>query len=82
MVSPYDPDARFGIKRDTRWTGYKVHLAERDLTPREPLVDTGYVDAELLVTSRTAHQMELLGSGALRLSTATGHDLLGDDGLL
>ena len=96
IVSPYDPDARFGIKRDIRWTGYKVHrtetcdaetpnlithvattpattadvavtatihrhLAERDLVPREHLVDTGYVDAELIVTSRAAHQMELLG---------------------
>ena len=96
IVSPYDPDARFGLKREIRWTGYKVHLtetcdaemphlithvattpattadvdltatihrhlAERDLAPREHLVDTGYVDAELIVTSRTAHQMELLG---------------------
>jgi transposase len=26
--SPYDPDARFSIKRDTKWTGYKVHLTE------------------------------------------------------
>jgi transposase len=28
IVSPYDPDARFGIQRDILWTGYKVH---RDL---------------------------------------------------
>ena len=26
--SPYDPDARFGKKRSTMWTGYKVHLTE------------------------------------------------------
>lgn len=26
--SPYDPDARFGNKRSTTWTGYKVHWAE------------------------------------------------------
>jgi transposase len=26
--SPHDPDARFSIKRDTKWTGYKVHLTE------------------------------------------------------
>jgi transposase len=96
IVSPYDPDARFGIKRDIRWTGYKAHvtetcdtempnlithvattpattadveltaaihdaLAARDLAPGEHLVDTGYVDSELIVTSRTAHQIELLG---------------------
>ena len=26
--SPYDPEARFSIKRETVWTGYKVHLTE------------------------------------------------------
>lgn len=26
--SPYDQDARYGKKRETRWTGYKVHLTE------------------------------------------------------
>ncbi len=26
--SPYDPEARFGNKRTTTWTGYKVHLTE------------------------------------------------------
>lgn len=28
IVSPYDPDARVGIKRTTRWDGYKLHLTE------------------------------------------------------
>jgi transposase len=26
--SPYDPEARYSRKRDTEWTGYKVHLSE------------------------------------------------------
>lgn len=26
--SPYDPQARTGVKRDTAWNGYKVHLTE------------------------------------------------------
>ena len=26
--SPYDPDARYGNKRSSRWVGYKVHLTE------------------------------------------------------
>ena len=26
--SPHDPEARYGTKRATRWTGYKVHLTE------------------------------------------------------
>lgn len=26
LNSPYDPEARYGKKRETRWTGYKVHV--------------------------------------------------------
>jgi transposase len=28
LLSPYDPEARYSRKRDTQWTGYKVHLTE------------------------------------------------------
>jgi transposase len=28
LISPYDPDARYGKKRETTWVGYKVHLTE------------------------------------------------------
>jgi len=28
ISSPYDPDARWSKKRETTWTGYKVHLTE------------------------------------------------------
>ena len=28
ICTPYDPDARFGKKRATIWTGYKVHITE------------------------------------------------------
>lgn len=28
IVSPYDPEARWSQKRQTTWTGYKVHLTE------------------------------------------------------
>ena len=28
LESPYDPDAKYGIKGDTTWVGYKVHLTE------------------------------------------------------
>jgi len=96
IQSPYDPDARFTTKRETRWTGYKVHLTETcdpdephlivhvettpatthdskvvetihtglataDLLPAEHLVDQGYVDTELLLTSQTAHGVALIG---------------------
>ena len=28
IASPYDPDARWGVKRDTFWLGYKLHVTE------------------------------------------------------
>jgi transposase len=36
-------------------------LAARDLTPKEHIVDTGYMDAELIVSSQTDYQMTLIG---------------------
>jgi transposase len=33
LTSPYDLDARYSVKRDQRWTGYKVHLTETCHTP-------------------------------------------------
>lgn len=87
IVSPYDPDARYARKRETRWTGMTVHLTETcgdperpnllvqvtstpaktedqeqteaiqaevtavELAPAQHVVDSGYVDGDLLVTS-------------------------------
>jgi transposase len=96
ISSPYDSEARYSKKRDTEWTGYKVHLTEtcdedtpnlitdvtttpatsadsevlptiqsnlasRQLTPSEQLVDAGYTSADHLLTSRSEHQIDLLG---------------------
>jgi transposase len=96
IQSPYAVQARFGLKRTTTWTGYKVHLtetcepdqpnlitcvqttdatvpatelldpihthlAERDRLPAEHLVDAGYVDAGVLVTAASAHQVDVIG---------------------
>jgi transposase len=36
-------------------------LQQRELLPREHLVDTGYVDAELRVSSQREYQVELIG---------------------
>jgi transposase len=36
-------------------------LANKDLLPSKHIVDTGYLDAELLVTSEAQHQVKLLG---------------------
>jgi transposase len=94
--SPYDPEAHYGNKRTTTWTGYKVHLTEtcaphaphlitrvettsasmtdvtltapihealaaKALLPSTHLVDAGYVDATLLVSSPQEHQVDLVG---------------------
>ena len=96
IVSPYDTEARNASKRQTNWTGYKVHLTEscdpelphlitnvettlattndvevtptihqslfqKQLLPQEHLLDTGYIDAENIVTSAQEHQVELVG---------------------
>lgn len=95
ICSPYDIEARFSKKRETNWTGYKVHLteiceqdtphlvtnvetvvatsadvtitttihehlAERDLTPSEHIVDAGYMSADNLLESNKAH-IDLIG---------------------
>jgi transposase len=98
--SPYDLEVRWSQKRQTEWTGYKVHLTEtcdeklpalitnvvttsattpdssvtekihqdlssKGLLPQEHIVDSGYIDAELLVTSQQTHGIELLGPALL-----------------
>ncbi|OLE46119.1 MAG: hypothetical protein AUI36_22145 [Cyanobacteria bacterium 13_1_40CM_2_61_4] len=101
ILSPYDPEARTGKKREMTWLGYKAHLtetcvapeaagtipqlivqvqttvanvqdvevtapiqedlAQHDLLPEEQIVDTGYVDADLLVSSQEQYGIRLLG---------------------
>ncbi len=93
--SPYDQEARFGKKLETRWTGYKVYITETceedaphlvthvattpaattdeamtemihtdlqqtELTPRQHLLDSGYITAPILVSSQQ-YEIEVLG---------------------
>ena len=92
--SPHDPEARYSIKRETTWSGYKVHLSETcdedaprlitlvettpattqdsdmtaqihadleaiSLLPARHFVDSGYLDAQLLVESPREYAVEL-----------------------
>jgi hypothetical protein len=43
--------------------GLTIHhdLAQRDLLPGTHLLDSGYVDADLLVTAQTQHQVDVIG---------------------
>jgi len=96
VTSPYDLEARYSIKRETRWVGYKLHrtetcepgqpdlitqvlttpattpdctmgpaiahdLAARDLLPGTHLLDSGYGDADFLVTAPRQHQIDVVG---------------------
>ncbi len=94
--SPYDPEARYGNKRSTTWTVYKVHLTEtcddgeplliphvettramitdselvvpihealsaKQMLPSQHLMDAGYTDAELFVTSQPDYGVDVVG---------------------
>ena len=112
--SPYDPEARYGHKRNTTWVGYKVHLtetcdeqqvhlitnvettpahlndgsqtetihqslSEKELLPQEHLVDAGYVESVLLVSSDQAYSVQLNGpvrpNCSWQAQTEGGYDL-------
>lgn len=54
ISSPYDPDARYGKKRSTEWTGYKVHLTE---TCDD---DTPLLITDVLTTPATTSDFDVL----------------------
>ena len=113
LDSPYEPDARYGNKRTTTWTGYKVHLTEtcdadavhlithvettpaqiadadmgrpihdalvaKDLPPHAHFMDSGYVDAGLVVSSARTHGIEVVGpmrpNSSWQAREGTGYD--------
>ncbi|MBO0806548.1 MAG: IS1182 family transposase [Nocardiopsaceae bacterium] len=56
IVSPYDPDARYGEKRDTRWLGYKAHFSETVSDPGRDDPAAGTPEFPNLVTcTATTH---------------------------
>jgi transposase len=73
ITSPYDLEARFATKRQTSWTGYKVHLTE-----------TCQDDAPLLITNvettaATTNDVEVTDTIHLHLAA---RDLLPEEHLL
>jgi transposase len=65
--SPYDTDARYGNKRSTTWTGYKVHLTETCDADRPHLI------THVETTSAPVGDIDM---------TAPIHQALADKGLL
>ena len=56
FVSPYDLDARYGEKRDTRWLGYKAHYSETVSDPARDDPVTGMPAHPNIVTcAETTH---------------------------
>jgi transposase len=60
IISPYDPEARYGKKRSTTWLGYKVHFTET-CEPQQPVLITDVqttppltVDSETVPTIHSA----------------------------
>jgi len=66
VESPYDSDARFRSKRDTRWTGYMVHLTETcdEDTPRL-VVNTDTTPANVHEAPRTGPIHDALAAKGL-----------------
>jgi transposase len=61
LCSPYDPDVRFAVIRETGWTGYRLHLTETCDPDRPRLV----VSAE--ITPAPAHDCRALAPIQARL---------------
>jgi hypothetical protein len=80
LTSPYDTDARWGVKRDMFWNGYKVHISET-CTDVESDSTTGDPDAEVLpnIITNIATTDAAVPDTAM---TAPIHDSLARRGLL
>jgi transposase len=53
IISPYDPDARYAEKRDTRWNGYKAHYTET--IPDRPPGGGMPARSSLITSTQTTH---------------------------
>jgi transposase len=66
MSSPYDPDARYGVKRGSGWCGYKVHLSET-CEPYAPHLITHVVTTDATVADTEVTEAVHLGMAARAL---------------
>src|SRR5712691_5456462 len=76
IASPYDLDARWGVKREEFWLGYKLHVTETDnqmtgvihqdlaaknLAPGRHYLDSGNLSAAVVVSALTTWGIALIG---------------------
>jgi transposase len=64
IVTPYDTDARVGVKRGERWSGYKVHISE----VCEP--DAVHLITHVATTDATVEDSEMIEAIHAHLSEA------------
>ncbi|MDP9317008.1 MAG: transposase [Chloroflexota bacterium] len=69
ICSPYDPEARYGTKRDSTWIGYKAHITET-CDPDAPHLITN-------VTTTSATTLDVATTAAIHQHLAD-HDRLPD----
>ena len=73
ITSPYDTDARWGVKRDTFWNGYKVHVA-LVCTTAEAIEAVQISSAYSVAYARTSNDYDRLASaGAGAIITSLAH---------
>jgi len=77
LESPYAPDAKYGIKGEVTWVGYKVHLTEtcdHDLPRLVTNVETTVTKVSDVATTDTVHasleKRNLLPSISLMVATS------------
>jgi transposase len=59
LASPYDVDARYGVKRGSGWTGYKIHLTET--CDEAESSDTPHVITNVETTDATVADQDVTG---------------------
>ncbi|MFF1740771.1 IS1182 family transposase [Streptomyces mirabilis] len=66
LSSPYDPDARYGVKRGSGWCGYKTHLSET-CEPHAPHLITHVVTTDATVADTEVTEAVHQGMAAREL---------------
>lgn len=73
ITSPYDTDARWGVKRDTFWNGYKVHVTETCDTSGGEAAPPPHLIVNVETTDATVPDNQMTAPVHARLA---GRDLL------
>jgi transposase len=79
LTSPYDTDARWGVKRDLFWNGYKVHISETCTGERDSAAGDPHAEVPPNIITNIATTDASVPDSAM---TTPIHDSLARRGLL